>query len=130
MWLAYYASTQLCHSVRQDGPSPGAGLGTVFNGAFPWRSVIPCVLPIRDPARFSTLTLTPYHAHLQIQYGDRTLYDCGTNNYPADYLTDPACTALPPATLRDQLKLQRSVTEWPWEAVALVSTVLTLNLKS
>ena len=56
-----------------------------------------------------------------MEYQDRTLYNCGVNNYPKDYLTNPACVALPPSSLRDQLKLQRSVTEWPWEAVALVS---------
>ena len=57
---------------------------------------------------------------LQVEYSGRTLYNCGTDYYPANYLTNPACVALPPDTLRTQLKLQRSVTEWPWEAVALV----------
>jgi hypothetical protein len=58
---------------------------------------------------------------LQVEYKDRTLYNCGTDYYPKDYLTNPACVALPPDTLKTQLKLQRGVTEWPWEAVALVS---------
>ena len=78
-----------------------------------------------------TLTLIPTTPCTpQVEYQGRTLYNCGVNNYPKDYTTDPACTPLPPSSLRDQLKLQRSVTEWPWEAVALVRPHCNLGPKS
>ena len=79
-----------------------------------------CNFPVSTSCRINAAMSGRSACMLQVEYQGRTLYNCGVNNYPKDYTTDPACTALPPSSLRDQLKLQRSVTEWPWEAVALV----------
>lgn len=56
---------------------------------------------------------------MQIQFSHDTLYSCPTVT-PSDPATSVLCVAVPPSGLQKAMNLPVSVTEWPWEALALV----------
>jgi len=66
---------------------------------------------------------------VQVEFGDRILYDCGKDNYPAHPIRHAECRIIQPRAIQSELKLTTDVQQWPWEAFVLVAMLVSLRFQ-